>query len=375
MSQAAAPAALKNANRNFLNFNRFKSYYFYFHCGEGLKAGQMHLNMWLPLLLSYRLPFLLLLRDKKLFDWAAANYTELDVVYAKSGGDVSDVVNMNLKVPLALYSSSTGNNLNLVRFEHIRHCFIGHGDSDKGASAHKGLRIYDEIWVAGQAHIDRFKNKPWNSEGLRFVKVGRPGLLHLLGQERRELEPRQKKALYLPTWEGINESNDYSSLHFLQDALSYASHALAGAHVKLHPLTGQRDSSLRGAELALRQVCQEKNKMAVLPSSLALLDVIADYDFFICDISSVVTDCLALNVPIFLHDPGIEGVDLSPSSMDFDDYCYVFKDLHEFKVQFDRVVAGDDFKSKGRELALQYFLSPNEVKAAAFESLIKGRSA
>ena len=45
---------------------------------------------------------------------------------------------------------------------------------DKSASAHKFFRVYDEIWVAGQAHIDRFKNAGFNTAHIDFVKVGAP---------------------------------------------------------------------------------------------------------------------------------------------------------------------------------------------------------
>lgn len=342
------------------NFNRFKRYKFYFHTGENMTSGPNHLNMWLPLLMSFRIPFLLIIRDQKLYDWVLKNYHSVDVVFAKTAGDISEIVARTEGTPMALYSSSTGNNIHLVRFEEIKHCFIGHGDSEKAASAHKALRMFDEIWVASQAHIDRFYNKSFNSKGLDFVKVGRPTLIQALRNSVKPWQERgETKILYLPTWEGINYKNDYSSVRMAKQLLEITSEK-AVTHAKLHPNTGSRDKSLADAQILIDASFKENSKISVIPSSVPLLDIHENYNIFVCDISSVVTECLALDAPIFLYYPKNVEIEIAASNMDFEDYCYVFSSLDDFQLIFDRVISGDDYKKEERKKAIDYFIGIEE---------------
>lgn len=349
-------------NLDTSNFNRFKKYKYYFHTGEGMTAGPNHLNMWLPLLISLRVPFLLIVRDQKLYAWVLKNYSSVDVAFAKSAGDVGEVVAMTEGVSLALYSSSTGNNIHLVRFEEIKHCFIGHGDSEKAASAHKALRMFDEIWVASQAHIDRFHNKAFNTQGLDFLKIGRPTLIHALNQSSTPWNERgEAKILYLPTWEGSNYMNDYSSVRMAKQILEIASKKET-VHAKLHPLTGARDKSISNAQDLINSSFRENIDVSVIPFNISLLDIYDKYNIFICDISSVVTECLALNAPIFLYYPKNVEIEMAASNMIFEDYCYVFSTIEELEVALDRVISGDDYKKEARDKAVDYFIGINETK-------------
>ena len=357
-------------NLDTSNFNRFKKYKYYLHNGENMTAGPNHLNMWLPLLMSFRIPFLLIIRDLKLYTWVLKNYPTVDVAFAKSAGDIGEVVAMTRQVSLALYSSSTGNNIHLVRFEEIKHCFIGHGDSEKASSAHKALRMFDEIWVASQAHIDRFRNKSFNTMGLNFLKIGRPTLIDALKQAVKPWHDRGViKMLYLPTWEGSNYKNDYSSVRFATPLLEMASKR-AMVHAKLHPFTGNRDKTINNAELLLDSSFKESINVSIISSNVPLLDVYSGYNIFICDISSVVTECLALDVPIFLYYPKNIEIEIAASNMVFDDYCYVFSTLEEFEILLDRVIGGDDYKKESRKQAVDYFIGVNESKNMRLKEIL-----
>jgi len=362
VGKAVAKPVASIAGMDSRNFNRFKKYKYYLHNGEGIKAGTGQLNMWLPLLISIRVPFLLIIRDKNLYDWTLKNYSTIDVAYAKGPGDVGDLVALSRGVPLALYISSTGNNIHLVRFEEIRHCFIGHGDSEKASSAHKALRMFDEIWVAGQAHIDRFKNKPFNTDSLKFVKVGRPTLIDAL---QKSITPWQErgdtKILYLPTWEGSNYKNDYSSVRFAKQLLGICS-TCATVHAKLHPFTGNRDKGISDSESLLDSAFKGDLKVSIIPSRVPLVDILDGYNFFVCDISSVVTECLALDAPIFLFYPKDVEIEIAASNIKFDDYCYVFSNLDELESMLNRVLSGDDFKKAKRREAIDYFIGLEETR-------------
>lgn len=352
------------------NFNRFKKYKYYLHNGEGMAAGPNHLNIWLPILMSFRINFLLIIRDPKLYTWVTKNYPTVDVVFAKTAGNVGDVVAMTDEVALALYSSSTGNNIHLVRFEEIKHCFIGHGDSEKASSAHKALRMFDEIWVASQAHIDRFYNKSFNTKGLDFLKIGRPTLIEALKKSETPWNERgEMKILYLPTWEGSNYKNDYTSVRMARQLLEIAS-KVAPTHAKLHPNTGSRDKTILNAEKLIDSSFKHNSKISVIPSTVPLLDVYCNYNIFICDISSVVTECLALNAPIFLYYPKNIEIEMAASNMSFEDYCYVFSNLDELEKMLDRLISGDDYKKEARKKAVDYFIGVKESKEMKLQKVL-----
>lgn len=65
----------------------------------------------------------------------------------------------------------------------------------------KFFRVYDENWVAGEAHIDRMLNANFNLNGLKHVKIGRPNLLDILKKANQvgkiDLKERLICSIYL----------------------------------------------------------------------------------------------------------------------------------------------------------------------------------
>lgn len=159
-------------------------YAYIYHCGESKHYGPAHLGIWLPIFRDYKqrygLDFVLLVRNRGLLDWVREEYPEVTVAYAKGSEHAEIVLGAINNISQVLYSSLTGNNSHLLRYNWIRHVFIGHGDSEKGASCHKVFRAYDEVWTAGQAHMDRLCNAPFDLGALAFRAIGRPQLKALL---------------------------------------------------------------------------------------------------------------------------------------------------------------------------------------------------
>ena len=59
-------------------------------------------------------------------------------------------------VHAVFYVNSVASNINMVSYRHLTHVYLGHGDSDKEISAHPVHAMYDKIFVAGQAAIERY---------------------------------------------------------------------------------------------------------------------------------------------------------------------------------------------------------------------------
>lgn len=370
-------AEKKVLNISISNVNFYQKIPLILQSGEGAKGGENHLRLWLPTFMQTGLNFLVLVRNEELYNWVKKEYPWLSVAFAKRLIDVEEIISLLPDAKYVFYPSSTGNNIHITRFNHLQHVFIGHGDSDKAASAHKALRLYDEIWTAGQAHIDRFINSNFNTAHLLFLKVGRPNLKNILqvGQKKwaDRMEPR---VLYLPTWEGVMEEANYSStcisgqiIRGIADKFSIPS------SVKFHPFTGNRNATLNNInQITMKMVDQEGIDCSVISSSIGIDQLIPAHNIFICDISAVVSECLTANSPIFVYIPDNKELKVSSSNMVYEDYCYTFSNVDELLTKMSSVLSGDDYLLDNRKRAVDYFIGLNETLEQRFVKQLKSIS-
>lgn len=333
------------------------------HTGEGLTHGPSHLEQWIGSFIRSDDSFAILIRNKALFDWAVDKYPELSIVYARGANDVENILN---KLPFLLaiyYFSNTGNLIHTLRYNRYKHIFLGHGDSDKAASAHKFFRVYDEIWVSGQAHIDRFKNSNFNVDHIKFIKIGRPNLKNILSHQLK-LESKDsskvKRIIYLPTWEGVYEENNYSSVHLscvmLNEVLKKFNYNLS---IKFHPVMGSRDKTLKALPNEVSEAfVNNREQVSVFDKTVPLDSFIGSGDAFICDISAAVSECIATLAPVFLYMPNDRKIEISNSNMNYSDYTYTFSNIEQLLGLIDSVIVkGSDPLAEMRYKALDYLLT------------------
>jgi hypothetical protein len=228
----------------------------------------------------------------------------LPVVVLPTADDLVRYLPASVKV--ALYPANTGRNDQLIARPGIRHCFIGHGDSDKGASFNPANRKYDEIWVAGQAGEDRYLRLHEGFRADQFVRVGRPQLAGIRRADPGLPSDRRPTVAYLPTWEGYFDSHDYSSVATMGEAI-VAPRVQADVRVlfKPHPATGLRLPQAREAADAVSAL------LAGTPGGHQTLadndgDIYSAFnaaDVLIGDVSSVISDYLASRKPYLVTNP------------------------------------------------------------------------
>ncbi|WP_407306628.1 hypothetical protein [Acinetobacter sp.] len=351
------------------NIRLFKKTVHLLHTGEGLTHGPSHLDLWVEHFAKSGEDFAILIRNKALFDWAIQKYSYLDIVYAKNPSDVENILNKLPFIKAIYYFSNTGNLIHTLRYNRYKHIFLGHGDSEKAGSAHKFFRVYDEIWVAGQAHIDRFKNTDFNTDHIKFVKIGRPNLKNTLVSEYTLSKNIRKRLVYLPTWEGVYEENNYSSAHLAPVMLSEIFNKLNyDIDIKLHPVLGSRDKTLLNLPLTISEIFFKNQDNVTLHSKEVPVEkIIKNADFFICDISAVVSECISTLAPIFLFMPIDREIITSNSNMQYSEYTYVFSNIEELLDLLDEVIVkGNDRLVKARYKALDYLLTIDATKNDEF---------
>jgi len=351
------------------------------HTGEGMTHGPAHLDQWVGEFISSKEEFSILIRDLALYKWAINKYPYLNIIYAKNPTDVENVLNKLPFLKAIYYFSNTGNLIHTLRYNIYQHIFLGHGDSDKAASAHKFFRVYDEIWVAGQAHIDRFKNAEFKTAHIDFIKVGRPNLKHIVKNtvnKEDKLNEQISKITYFPTWEGTYEENNYSSAHLSVILLSEVQRKLnCKISAKYHPVTGARDVTLKNINSSLQEEFADRAYMLdVAEKSTPISNLITGSDAFICDISAVVSECISSLSPIFIYIPTDRVFSISSSDMQYSDYAYVFNSIPQLMALIDDVlINGNDYLKEARYKALDYLLSIDKTTNDAFISELQRVSA
>jgi hypothetical protein len=266
------------------------------HFSGGIRAVYQ-VNMWLETMERLNRRVLVLLRERRYLDALAE--TTVPVLCLPFTSDL-----MNLRLPdagIALYVANVGKNIHLLRVPTLKSAFIGHGDSDKTASFNPYTKVYDEVWVAGEAGRDRYERAQVGVRSEDIVLVGRPQLDGI-----HEAEPRPAGApftvLYAPTWEGWTEDPNSSSLVPLGRQIVQLLLDTPGVRViyKPHPLTGTVSAAAARISAEIVGMLSAPPHLAVLGQDMDLYQCFDESDALISDISSVVSDYLRSEKPYFV---------------------------------------------------------------------------
>jgi hypothetical protein len=351
------------------------------HSGDSIKGGgENHLRMWVPSFIETGIPFLILVRNEALFRYVRRTWPNVPVAFARTSADIDTLMGTLHCVKSVFYTSNAGNNVHMIRLSYLRHIFIGHGDSDKAGSANKFFRAYDEVWAAGQAQVDRLKQSGFNIGHLKIRKIGRPNLLRIVenlpGQNGAQPNDatHSLRFMYLPTWEGNFGSINYSSLYISVALLEIVAKlpTAPSIFIKLHPVTGCRDRSLSTASKQIHKGLENLiNPIVEIPKDDTLSEHLLRANAFICDISSVITECLSVDAPLFVYKPATDRLPLAESAMPIEQYAYVFSNSDDFKIVLNEFLnKGDILRSKRIE-ARRYFLGIDETLNNEFANRLK----
>jgi len=181
---------------------------FVIHTGRRNDASYQ-LAMWIPVLERLQLPYVVVLRHREAVPSTLA-VTTAPVLLLPSGTDLDVIMVPGLSV--AFYVNGVGENSALVNYRELTHVYLGHGDSDKELSVHPMHAMFDRIFVAGQAAIDRYAQAGVIIPPEKFMIVGRPQFASLIKADRPIGQIHPQRVLYAPTWRGYNARTTLSSL-------------------------------------------------------------------------------------------------------------------------------------------------------------------
>jgi CDP-Glycerol:Poly(glycerophosphate) glycerophosphotransferase len=263
------------------------------------------LNQWLPAFEAMHKRAVVLVREASNVGPIAE--TSMPVIFAPQTRHVERLALPSVRV--AFYLANAGKNVHLLREPALQHLFLNHGDSDKSTSANPVSRAYDEVWVAGQAAIDRYHAAGVDIPMEDFAIVGRPQVDPLFVGPLRDSETNV--VLYAPTWEGYYQAANYSSLEVMGAELIAALLAQRpdlAIIFKPHPASGMQRPGMRSARAAVRNLLRQsphpqRHVIAEEHPGMTLNDCFDQADVLVSDVSSVVTDFLHTDRPIVITNP------------------------------------------------------------------------
>lgn len=270
------------------------------------------LEQWLPVLeeLHKKHRVVLVLRKGSAL-LQALEATDLPVVFKRRFDPLHTFYRAN-SFKLALYVNNGVTNFQSLAFASMVHIHVNHGESDKLSMVSNQAKSYDKVFVAGDAAVERYRRALIDFDDSALIKVGRP---QLDIDRPLELEPSTVRTImYAPTWEGENESNNYTSVDLFGPQIVEASLRIPSTRLiyKPHPRVElSKDPAMSEANARILELIEEANK-SIADASLQhqvlmqgdILAMFDTVDLLVTDISSVGLDFLYLqpDKPLALTD-------------------------------------------------------------------------
>ncbi|WP_233415760.1 CDP-glycerol glycerophosphotransferase family protein [Streptomyces sp. N35] len=249
-------AVIAEVNRQLADYQPQVVLYFSF---AAISRNFMYqVNSWIETLEQLDKRPLIVLRERGTL--AQLGYTRLPVVCVPKADDLARLELPEVRV--VLYPGNAGKNVHMLQRAEAKHVFIGHGDSDKAASSNRVSKVYDEIWVAGQAGRDRYERISHAVDHRTIVEVGRPQLAAVAPRDI----PRSvgvPTVLYAPTWEGWTDEQSHTSLTQLGETIVrqlLASPTPLRVLYKPHPLIGSRSPEVAAVHRRIVKMLAEANE-------------------------------------------------------------------------------------------------------------------
>jgi hypothetical protein len=265
---------------------------------------EYHVHMWLPYLCRIGQPFVIITREAKAFVKLSAT-TDVPVVFCPSVAYVDQAVTASMRA--CFYVNNGARNSHMVRFNQMTHIQLLHGDSDKASSFNPVTAMFDRIFVAGQAGIDRYEANGVHIPLRKFDIVGRPQVEEIAVSHDHIRDIADPVVLYATTWVGLYSDANYCSLSIGDRIVEKLLERKATVILRPHPYTSRDSVSARHLAKLHAILAEDRAKTGrphvfgvAATTDMSVFDCVNRADAMISDVSSVASDFLYSGKPFAL---------------------------------------------------------------------------
>ena len=302
------------------------------------------------------------------------------VVIARDRDKLIEVCNLpDLK--FVMYVNNARENTEVVRFPHLVHAQLMHGDSEKTASFNPLSGMFTKIFVAGQAGVDRYQRNGVKIAADKFELVGRPqlgGMTIAAGP----VNPKQPSVLVAPTWGGSALGEELSSLSVTPQIVESLIKAGASVVYRPHPFCARTSEGAHTISQVHELLEQHSNSTgikhvygAAAETEITVNEAANMSDMIVSDLSGIMSDWLFSLKPYLL-------VSMDQTSKEFTERYPMAKagvvldgrEPKDFDPAIESLLNTDtQVAYESRKKMREYYLAgaENEDRAALFNSVVK----
>ena len=269
-------------------------------------GSEYQARMWLPQLARLGEPFLVVLAERHNLGPIAAS-TAAPVVVCETFEALDAVMVPTLRA--AFYVNNGMKNAHCVRYTRLTHVQLYHGDSDKAVTASPLNAMFDRVFVAGRAAVERFAAHGVSIPREKLRLVGRPQLAGLTVASGHIREVADKVVLYAPTWPGAYADSNHCSLPIAEAIVDGLLERGVTVILRAHPYAARDRRCAEYLRRAERRLAEHRARTgrrhrwgAAATTDLSLFDCMDLSHAMICDISSVASDYLYTGKPMAITD-------------------------------------------------------------------------
>jgi CDP-glycerol glycerophosphotransferase (TagB/SpsB family) len=326
--------------------------------GSNMGIGYQ-LRMWLPYLQRMGRRFIIVTRDIQMMR-AAGRMTRAPVINRPTLRSLEDVISPSLKT--AFYVNNAGLNTHFIERREMTHVWLNHGDSEKPACYNPVHAIYDYIFAAGQAGIDRYERHSVDIATEKFRIVGRPQVEGIHRRKSPIATIDDKTVLYAPTWKGPYKDTEVYSLprgeEIVQALLDRDCTVIFRAH-SLNYQFPEAKAAINHIQTLLSQDREHTGRRHVWGAraerKMSLTSCFNASDAMISDVSAVITDYLQSDKPFSIVSVGRSVSELADDAPASAASYVIHGDLANLDNALDQLLHTDPL-SASRDRMRKYYL-------------------
>ncbi len=332
-------------------------------------------GMWLPYFRRIGRRYVFVTRTvpmlREIAEVTEAAGIQVPIIFRPSLRSVEEIVVPSLTT--AFYVNNAARNSHLVERRELTHVWLNHGDSEKPACYNPVHAIYDLLFAAGRAGVDRYARHGVHIPEEKFRIVGRPQVEVIRPAEVPMAEADPPTVLYAPTWQGPFSDSRVFSLPIGRKIVQALLDRGARVVFRAHPFNYRyRDCVDMITEIG-RLLAADKARTGrahlwgpAAEQAMTVEDCFNASDAMVSDVSAVVSDYLRSDKPF-----AIVSVGTTPEQLLVDapaaKAAYVLEeDLSNLGAVCDALLGSDPLAQARRDTKVYYLGDFPEPYAEGF---------